>query len=264
MLKNKEKIRKFLHQNNIRKYEINDDHTVDVYQTVDLRSRNLTEIPIQFGIVEGAFNCSRNNLKTLNGCPRFIRGSFDCSYNELTSLEHAPEISNTNVYGQKINSFFKCDNNEIATLEGCPEIVKGYFDCSVNNLTSLEGGPKVVYGNYSCGHNELISLEGAPEKVEGSFYCENNKLTSLEYGPEIVGSFYVCTNNNIKSMKHLPLEVEGRFFHDGIEEQGIEPNTPLEDLHKRNDIINSKQSLEEEFKSKDLTKEQIKRPKMKI
>ena len=121
--------------------------------------------------------------------------------------------------------------------------VTGDFDCYSNNLESLKGSPKVVEGGFDCSHNQLTTLEGCPEIVEGWFYCEKNNLTSFEY---------------------LPLSVGGYLIHDGIEEQGITESATLEELHQRNEIIKSKQTLEAELNSKDLTKEEVKRPKMKI
>ena len=198
MLENKEQIEAWLDEMKIQNYSINDDLTVDVDENVYLLRKGLTELPIQFEMVTGDFECSHNKLTNLKGCPRIVKGNFYCNSNEITSLK------------------------------GCPKVVKG---------------------NFNCSDNKLKSLEGCPEIIEGEFNCNRNNLTSFEY---------------------LPIQTGGDFYHDGIKEQGIEPNTffkpgtTLEDLHKRNDIINSKKSLEEEFKSKDLTKEEVKRPKMKI
>jgi len=39
------------------------------------------------------FDCSFNNLRTLEGSPQTVGGYFDCYDNELTDLEHLPEVN---------------------------------------------------------------------------------------------------------------------------------------------------------------------------
>ena len=48
-------------------------------------------------------------------------GDFDCSYNELTSLEGAPTT---------VNGHFNCIENDLTSLDGCPKKVDGDFDIS--------------------------------------------------------------------------------------------------------------------------------------
>jgi hypothetical protein len=77
---------------------------------VDLYNKNLTKIPFKFRKVTGNFNCSRNQLKSLNGCPSSVSGGFYCHYNQLTSLN------------------------------GCPSSVDGYFFCydNLKDFTELD------------------------------------------------------------------------------------------------------------------------------
>jgi len=51
----------------IRKYKFNDDGTLDVFESVFLGQKNLTELPFNFGKVEGRFFCSHNYLTSLKG-----------------------------------------------------------------------------------------------------------------------------------------------------------------------------------------------------
>ena len=138
-------IEDWLKEHNINNYTINDDSTIDVSEDISFEIQILKEFPeyIQFGVVEGFFNCSNCYLKSLRGVPRIVGGYFDCSDNELTSLE------------------------------GAPENVGGSFICNSNKLTSLEGAPKEVNGFY-CNENLLTSLKGAPKKVKGKFDCRSN------------------------------------------------------------------------------------------
>ena len=63
----------------IRNYTINDDGTVDVDNQVYLVGNALTKLPLKFGNVSGYFNCSNNELTTLEGSPKSVGGYFDSS-----------------------------------------------------------------------------------------------------------------------------------------------------------------------------------------
>ena len=126
---------------NITNYTINSDGTVDVEGDVNLRQVlvdclfhddcfwGLTKLPLKFGKVTGDFDCSRNQLISLDGAPKEVGGDFDCSYNQLTTLEGGP----SHVDG----GFFYCNNNQLITLEGGPREVGGYFDCGDNPIHSI-------------------------------------------------------------------------------------------------------------------------------
>jgi len=191
---------------NIVNYTINDDGTVDVDGDVNLRNvtvnvkgeygfyKGLTKLPLKFGSVTGYFDCSYNQLNTLEGGPKEIGGNFICSYNQLTTLEGGPI---------HVGGNFDCSDNKLTTLEGAPNYVGGSFNCYNNQLTTLEGGPSYVGGGFYCGYNQLTTLEGGPDHVGRDFYCHRNKLITLEGSPiEIGGSFY-CEDNPIYSIYKL-------------------------------------------------------------
>ena len=117
-----EMIKEWLKKYNINNYIIKDDFTIDVSEDISFKIQILKEFPeyIQFGVVEGFFDCSYCHLKSLRGVPRIVKGYFDCADNELTSLE------------------------------GAPKEVGGDFDCRHNQLTSLKGAPRKVGGNFYC------------------------------------------------------------------------------------------------------------------
>lgn len=114
----------------LKSIKINDDFTVDVNGNVFLFEQNLNEIPIQFGIVSGYFDCSHNKLTTLKNCPKEVVGNFYCDYNQLTTLKGCPEYVGGNFY---------CTNNKLENLKDCPERVGGDLHCEYNNITSLKG-----------------------------------------------------------------------------------------------------------------------------
>jgi hypothetical protein len=177
----------------IGRYRINEDNSVDVDGSVDLRGYNLNKLPIKFRNVSGSFDCSDNQLTSLEGAPQSVGGGFDCSDNQLTSLEGAP---------QSVGGGFDCRNNQLTSLEGAPQSIGGYFNCSYNQLTTLKGAPQSVYSFY-CPNNQLTSLEAAPQDVKHSFGCSNNKLISLKGAPEKVKAFW-CENNKLTNLKYAP------------------------------------------------------------
>ena len=125
------------------------DGKLDVYQNVNLDSRGLTELPFEFGKVNGSFYCSHNLLTSLKDAPSKVGGNFSCDYNQLTSLV------------------------------GAPSEVGGDFYCSCNQLTSLKGVPNKVNGHFYCSYNQLTSLIGAPNEVSGDIWCHKNPMSEI-------------------------------------------------------------------------------------
>ena len=135
----REKVAAWLDSMRIENYTINDDLTVDVDWYVIIANKDLTEIPIQFGKVTRFFDCSKNNLTTLKGCPREVGEGypgFDCSNNNLTSLEYCPMV---------VTGSFDCSRNKISTLKGCPK--------------DIEIGGKISYLHNSLPF-EVLSFHG--------------------------------------------------------------------------------------------------------
>ncbi len=68
----------------INQYTFNNGR-VDVEGDVDISSKGLKVIPVQFGYVGGGFYCSNNNLTSLEGGPREVGGGFYCGSNNFKS-----------------------------------------------------------------------------------------------------------------------------------------------------------------------------------
>jgi len=176
---------------NIYDYTINDDGSIDVEHTVDLSYAlsNMSELPLKFNKVNGNFDCSNNNLETLEGSPKYVKNMFNCAYNKLTNLHFASKKSES----------FVCNRNMITSLEGCPESVEKLFYCQENNLTTLKGGPESVGMEFSCWNNDLSSLEGCPKYVGKDFDCSFNEIVNLKHTPDNFKNF-TCNNTPIGSM----------------------------------------------------------------
>ena len=174
--------------------------------------------------VGGYFNCSKNQLKSLKGAPQTVDKGFYCFHNKLQSLEGAPQTVGGDFYcylnqltslegaPQTVDWSFFCQKNELTSLKGSPRKVGRSFDCSKNKLTSLEGAPQTVNGDFICSGNQLTSLKGAPQTVDGDFICSGNQLTSLEGAPQTVGGNFFCEGNKLTSLEGAPQTVGGGFL----------------------------------------------------
>jgi len=176
----------------------NDDGSIDVDKSVDIRGSNISKIIPKFNKVKGSFSIIRNFLTSLENCPKEVVGNFNCSNNKLTSLEGCPEI---------VRDSFNCKDNQLESLRFIPEKIDGSLNCSINKLTSLENCPKVINGNFECYDNQLKSLKGCPNVIGGSFNCSYNPLETLKGGPKIVHGGFFCMSTNIKSLEGAPEKI---------------------------------------------------------
>ena len=149
LFENFEDIHKICKKYGIEDYTINPDGSIDVDGNVYLYGKKLDKLPLTFNDVSGYFDCSNNNLTTLEGAPKSVGGYFSCSDNNLT------------------------------TLLGGPQSVVGDFDCRFNNLTTLEGCPQSIGGSLWCQSNKILTFEGAPNHVGGVFNCNTNPIFNI-------------------------------------------------------------------------------------
>jgi len=112
-------------------YQIVND-IVNVTGSVILRSKGLTKIPWKFGYINGSFDCSYNELESLENCPEIVVMDFFCNNNKLISLKHGPN---------KVYRHYHCSHNKLKTLEFCPVHIGETFYCNFNLIETLEHVP---------------------------------------------------------------------------------------------------------------------------
>lgn len=145
----------------IKKYHINSDLSIDVYDDVCLNGKDLTKIPIKFNIIYGNFSIIGNFITSLKNSPNTVFGSFYASNCRLTSLEHCP------LY---IEYTFDLYNNNITEISNFPIFIGGSFDLTLNiieriNLKrSCQIGGKLyidyILGGYIQKHRRMIFEHG--------------------------------------------------------------------------------------------------------
>lgn len=211
---------------NITKYRINTDGSVDVNDNVNLKGKNLTEIPLKFGWVLGGFYISDNKLTSLKGAPFRVDDDFDCSANELKSLIDGPDI---------VGGRYHCGNNFLTDLHGSPRKINIDFSCFINKLTTLEGGPEEVSGEFFAYVNELTSLKGSPIKVGKDFYVAGNpSLVNLIGCPEEIGGNFTFDDTLVSLFSgDIDCHIKGKVK---INPQENFNKTKLPDAVLRNEI----------------------------
>lgn len=153
---NNQKIKLKLIKYGVKNYTINSDGTIDVDGDVDLsENEDISKtglIPFNFGVVSGNFNCSGNNLISLEGSPIEVGG------------------------------FFYCYNNKLKNLIGSPKLVSEEFNCNYNRLETLEGMPAEIVGDFGCIGNDKLKEIDSVSNIEGFIYCDKSADTSLFLG----------------------------------------------------------------------------------
>jgi hypothetical protein len=114
----KEKIIEICNEFDLIDYHVNEDGTVNVDDMVVIYNKNITHIPINFGVVGGDFFINDTCITSLQGAPRIVGGDFVCSDNHLTSLSGGPE---------KVGGNYNCGHNFLHSLEGSPKIINKDF-----------------------------------------------------------------------------------------------------------------------------------------
>lgn len=84
---------------------------------------------------EISLNNSSNNVSNIKVSPK---GNFNCSNQNINSLEGSPKT---------IEGSFYCQQNSLDDLVGGPMMVGEHYDCSGNDLKRLTGLPKYIGGN---------------------------------------------------------------------------------------------------------------------
>ena len=100
---NKAEIEAWCDEMGIKNYTINDKDEIDVDGHVDLREKDLKELPYKFGKItgsEGVFTMYKcKNLISLRNCPNIVDAYFSCSNcTKLDSLEGCPKKVGVDFY----------------------------------------------------------------------------------------------------------------------------------------------------------------------
>jgi hypothetical protein len=193
-LNNKTSIQAWLESMDIHDYVIHDNLVVDVNQDVNLKNKNLTHLPIQFGIVKGFFDCSYNKLLNLKGMAKEVEGNINCSHNKITSLEDCPKI----IQGDLNASF-----NQIKSLKYMPDEI---YDSLIINNNEIKNFQYLtnVRNQISIQNNPINSWLGIGKKIKNKITVNISVINIIENQPEFENLSLCHSSNKAFSFKYFP------------------------------------------------------------
>jgi len=176
-------------ENKISKYKLtlNEDGSYDYNGDLDLTSaslnlKSLTEIPIRLRTVFGDFDCSWSfNFTSLEGSPERIIGDFNCSSNDLISLQYAP---------LEVSGKFRCWNNLLLS-QSCELLSKKNF-----NEIDLSSNPFEITNEVI----KAVSKMTFKQQMSELDYFKKNDENAFEMMKEILDGLKVFYGEETRKM----------------------------------------------------------------
>ena len=136
------------------------------------------------------FECSGENITSLDISKNSQLKVLDCSQNSLTSLDVS---KNTNI------GTLNCSNNNLSSLSISKNTVLSILKCSDNRITSLDLSKNTGLFELRCSNNKLTSLDLSKHNRLQEVHCDNNQLSSLIVSKQATELIEVrCTQNQIQ------------------------------------------------------------------
>lgn len=152
----------------IKKYSINKDYSIDVDDSVMLLGKFYNgKLPLNFRNINGSFTCTNNGLISLKGCPKIIEGFFNIGWNDVSELDYFPT---------KIDGSFTCSHNPLISFKGMEKCnISGSINCRNTHIESFNGIPN--------NHNGIldISIYDLPQRI----------ISNRNYIPYIIKEQYI-------------------------------------------------------------------------
>jgi len=125
-------------------YTVNSDKSVNVIGDLSFPefASFLKELPLNFNIVSGDFDCSLlKNLTTLKGAPVEVGGTFNCSYTSINSLEFAPKKAKHLIFDNSVESIVNgnttCIYKHVTIISRTSNSISRQIDKLVQNTEYL-------------------------------------------------------------------------------------------------------------------------------
>ena len=136
------------------------------------------------------FECSGENITSLDISKNSQLKVLDCSQNSLTSLDVS---KNTNI------GTLNCSNNNLSSLSISKNTVLSILKCSDNRIASLDLSKNTGLFELICSNNKLTSLDLSKQNRLQEVHCDNSQLSSLIVSKQATGLVEVrCTQNQIQ------------------------------------------------------------------
>ena len=136
------------------------------------------------------FECSGENITSLDISKNSQLKVLDCSQNSLTSLDVS---KNTNI------GTLNCSNNNLSSLSISKNTILSILKCSDNRIASLDLSKNTGLFELRCSNNKLTSLDLSKHNRLQEVHCDNNQLSSLIVSKQATELIEVrCTQNQIQ------------------------------------------------------------------
>lgn len=149
--KTRQEVEAWLKKMEVKNYEIDDNLVVNVKNTVNISSKKLSYLPIQFGEIKGDFVVFNVGLRSCSGMPFIVRGGVYANQNKLKTLEYSPVI------------------------------IEGDYHVGRNRLTTLKGVPDKIGGDFVFSSNRIKTFRFMPNHIGGDFFCYKNPIPFSQY-----------------------------------------------------------------------------------
>lgn len=188
----KDSTKNWLDSQFIHNYIINEDLSVDVMGDVNFSGKNLEFIPIQFGVIDGNFDCSNTNLQNTQGFPKKVKGSVDISGTSIKSLHGMTE---------DIGQSFYCSNNK--------------------ELFSLKYGPAKVNKTYVISYTPINNLEDFSCNIGGNLYSVYDLEEKRGCNIQELKDYYIKAKdhnpNAYKNNQAMLVEISGELLNNTLQ-----------------------------------------------
>ena len=139
-----------------------------------------------------SMDVSSKGIQSLKGIEFFTSlETFNCSDNQLTSLDVSKNTALKYLY---------CSKNQLTSIDVFNNSLLAQLDCYDNQLTSLDVSKNLKLAVLSCNGNQLTSLDVSKNPKLLSLFCYDNQLTSLDVSKytNTKLSYIECYRNQIK------------------------------------------------------------------
>ncbi len=149
-LNKKHAIQNKLFDFHIKKYEILEDLSVNVFEDINFYEEKFSILPFKFNVIEGNFICDSLKLKSFFNFPKIIKGNCSLKDNPIMNWQHFPEEIQGNLFLQ--NTLIKNLQNFHSSVKGLiyfnQHIDFTNYDLSQNHLCVLNNNFDILLSKY--------------------------------------------------------------------------------------------------------------------
>jgi Secretion system C-terminal sorting domain len=204
---------------------------INTLMILDVSNNNIADLTgIEAFIALKKFDCSFNEVTTLNVTKNTALTDFRCANNQLTNLDVFKNVALTDL---------RCDYNQLTNLDVSQNTALTNLYCHINKLTALDVSKNTALTTLSCTNNQISILDVSKNIALSILYCDNNKLTALDLSNNIFLSTFYCNTNKLVTLdvsKCKPLH-NLQCYSNQLTTLDVSQNTSLHDFNCNSNLI---------------------------